>query len=59
MMNMNNEKTEARAELERAIERAQHCADMARNAGDERIRRFHEAARDGFIARAVKLAMSL
>ena len=46
------------SEHERNVRLAQYCADAARLAEDERIRRFHQNASDIFLARAVKLALA-
>ena len=46
------------SEYERNVRLAQHCADVARLAEDERIRRFHQNAADIFLARAVKIALA-
>ena len=46
------------SEYERNVRLAQHCADVARLAEDERIKQFHQNASDIFLARAVKLALA-
>ena len=46
------------SEYDRNVRLAQYCADVARLAEDERIRRFHQIASDIFLARAVKIALA-
>lgn len=43
------------SEYEEAIRLAEYCCGMARSLSDERMRRFHEQARDQFLRRAVAL----
>ena len=43
------------SEYEKAISLAEYCCGMARSLSDERMRLFHEQARDQFLRRAVAL----
>lgn len=46
------------SEYDRNVRLAQYCANVARLAEDERIKRFHQNASDIFLARAVKIALA-